>query len=326
MRILVVGGAGYVGSHCLQKLLATHHDAWAYDNLSQGHREAVPEGRLIIGDLLDTDLLIKTMKTHGIDVVLHFAAKALVGESVVRPDVYYKTNVTGTLSLLDAMVAADVKKIVFSSTCAVFGSVPPPITENLPKNPINPYGFTKLVIERALADYAAAFELEAAALRYFNACGASADGSIGEDHDPESHLIPIVLQVALGQRPHVQIFGTDYPTPDGTCIRDYVHVQDLADAHLRVINHLKAGQLVDYNLGTGVGVSVREVIETARRVTGKPIAVVESPRRSGDPAVLMGDASKALRELGWSAKFKAIELVIESAWAWHQANPSGFRK
>ena len=326
MRILVVGGAGYVGSHCLQKLLATHHDAWAYDNLSQGHREAVPEGRLIIGDLLDTDLLIKTMKTHGIDVVLHFAAKALVGESVVRPDMYYKTNVTGTLSLLDAMVAADVKKIVFSSTCAVFGSVPPPITENLPKNPINPYGFTKLVIERALADYAAAFELEAAALRYFNACGASADGSIGEDHDPESHLIPIVLQVALGQRPHVQIFGTDYPTPDGTCIRDYVHVQDLADAHLRVINHLKAGQLVDYNLGTGVGVSVREVIETARRVTGKPIAVVESPRRSGDPAVLMGDASKALRELGWSAKFKAIELVIESAWAWHQANPSGFRK
>ncbi|RLT15357.1 MAG: UDP-glucose 4-epimerase GalE [Planctomycetota bacterium] len=326
MRILVVGGAGYVGSHCLQKLLATHNDAWAYDNLSQGHREAVPEGRLIIGDLLDTDLLIKTMKTHGIDVVLHFAAKALVGESVVRPDMYYKTNVTGTLSLLDAMVAADVKKIVFSSTCAVFGSVPPPITENLPKNPINPYGFTKLVIERALADYAAAFELEAAALRYFNACGASADGSIGEDHDPESHLIPIVLQVALGQRPHVQIFGTDYPTPDGTCIRDYVHVQDLADAHLRVINHLKAGQLVDYNLGTGVGVSVREVIETARRVTGKPIAVVESPRRSGDPAVLMGDASKALRELGWSAKFKAIELVIESAWAWHQANPSGFRK
>lgn len=326
MRILVVGGAGYVGSHCLQKLLATHNDAWAYDNLSQGHREAVPEGRLIIGDLLDTDLLIKTMKTHGIDVVLHFAAKALVGESVVRPDMYYKTNVTGTLSLLDAMVAADVKKIVFSSTCAVFGSVPPPITENLPKNPINPYGFTKLVIERALADYAAAFELEAAALRYFNACGASADGSIGEDHDPESHLIPIVLQVALGQRPHVQIFGTDYPTPDGTCIRDYVHVEDLADAHLRVINHLKAGQLVDYNLGTGVGVSVREVIETARRVTGKPIAVVESPRRSGDPAVLMGDASKALRELGWSAKFKAIELVIESAWAWHQANPSGFRK
>lgn len=326
MRILVVGGAGYVGSHCLQKLLATHYDAWAYDNLSQGHREAVPEGRLIIGDLLDTDLLIKTMKTHGIDVVLHFAAKALVGESVVRPDIYYKTNVTGTLSLLDAMVAANVKKIVFSSTCAVFGSVPPPITENLPKNPINPYGFTKLVIERALADYAAAFELEAAALRYFNACGASADGSIGEDHDPESHLIPIVLQVALGKRPHVQIFGTDYPTPDGTCIRDYVHVEDLADAHLRVINHLKAGQLVDYNLGTGVGVSVKEVIETARRVTGKPIAVVESTRRSGDPAVLMGDASKALRELGWSAKFKAIELVIESAWAWHQANPSGFRK
>jgi UDP-glucose 4-epimerase len=234
--------------------------------------------------------------------------------------------VTGTLSLLDAMVASGVKKIVFSSTCAVFGVVQPPITEDLPKNPINPYGFTKLVIEHALADYAAAFQLEAAALRYFNACGAASDGSIGEDHDPESHLIPIVLQVALGQRPHVQIFGTDYPTADGSCVRDYIHVEDLADAHLRVLSHLKPGQLVDYNLGTGVGVSVREVIEAARRVTGHPIPVIESDRRPGDPAVLMGDPTKALKELGWSAKFKDIEPVIKSAWAWHQAHPSGFQK
>jgi UDP-glucose 4-epimerase len=224
------------------------------------------------------------------------------------------------------MVASDVKKIVFSSTCAVFGVVQPPITEDLPKNPINPYGFTKLVIEHALADYAAAFQLEAAALRYFNACGAASDGSIGEDHDPESHLIPIVLQVALGQRPHVQIFGTDYPTADGSCVRDYIHVEDLADAHLRVLSHLKPGQLVDYNLGTGVGVSVREVIEAARRVTGHPIPVIESDRRPGDPAVLMGDPTKALKELGWSAKFKDIEPVIKSAWAWHQAHPSGFQK
>ncbi len=326
MRILVVGGAGYVGSHCLRHLIANRNEVWVYDNLSQGHAVAVPEGRLIVGDLLDTDKLIETMKQHDIEVVMHFAAKALVGESVVRPDIYYRTNVTGTLSLLDAMVASGVKKIVFSSTCAVFGVVQPPITEDLPKNPINPYGFTKLVIEHALADYAAAFQLEAAALRYFNACGAASDGSIGEDHDPESHLIPIVLQVALGQRPHVQIFGTDYPTADGSCVRDYIHVEDLADAHLRVLSHLKPGQLVDYNLGTGVGVSVREVIEAARRVTGHPIPVIESDRRPGDPAVLMGDPTKALKELGWSAKFKDIEPVIKSAWAWHQAHPSGFQK
>lgn len=324
MRILVVGGAGYVGSHCLRAVLARGHEAWAFDNLSQGHTGAVPEGRLIEGDLLDTPKIVDLLKAKEINVVMHFAAKALVGESVVRPDIYYKTNVTGTLSLLDAMVAADVKKLIFSSTCAVFGVVEPPIVEQLPKNPINPYGFTKLVIERALADYAAAFGLEAAALRYFNACGAAEDASIGEDHNPESHLIPIVLQVALGQRPHVQIFGTDYPTPDGTCVRDYVHVNDLADAHLRVLDHLKPGQLVDYNLGTGVGVSVRQVVEAARRVTGHPIPVVESARRPGDPAVLMGDAGKALRELGWQARVKDIEQVVRSAWAWHQSHPNGY--
>jgi len=324
MRILVVGGAGYVGSHCLRAVLARGHEAWAFDNLSQGHTGAVPEGRLIEGDLLDTPKIVDLLKAKEINVVMHFAAKALVGESVVRPDIYYKTNVTGTLSLLDAMVAANVKKLIFSSTCAVFGVVEPPITEKLPKNPINPYGFTKLVIERALADYAAAFGLEAAALRYFNACGAAEDASIGEDHNPESHLIPIVLQVALGQRPHVQIFGTDYPTPDGTCVRDYVHVNDLADAHLRVLDHLKPGQLVDYNLGTGVGVSVRQVVEAARRVTGHPIPVVESARRPGDPAVLMGDAGKALRELGWQARVKDIEQVVRSAWAWHQSHPNGY--
>ena len=326
MKILVVGGAGYVGSHCLRQILAQGHTAYVYDNLSQGHRGAVPDGLLIEGDLLDGDKLVSVLRDHKIDTVMHFAAKALVGESVTHPDVYYKCNVTGTLSLLDSMLAANVKRIVFSSTCAVFGVVEPPIHENLPKNPINPYGFTKLVIERALADYAAAYGLQAAALRYFNACGAAADSSIGEDHQPESHLIPIVLQVALGQRPHVSIFGSDYATPDGTCIRDYVHVDDLADAHLKVIEHLVPGKLVDYNLGTGVGVSVAELIHAAREVTGHPIPVVISERRAGDPAILMGNASKAARELGWTAKHNDIREVIQSAWAWHKSHPNGFER
>ncbi len=326
MNILVVGGAGYVGSHCLRHITANGHNAWVYDNLSQGHRHAVPGDRLIIGDLLDTGKLTEVLQKNHIQAVMHFAARALVGESVLRPDIYYRTNVTGTLSLLDAMVASGVKKIVFSSTCAVFGIVEPPIHENLPKNPISPYGFTKLVIERALADYSAAFQLEAAALRYFNASGAASDGTIGEDHRPESHLIPIVLQVALGQREHVQIFGTDYPTPDGTCIRDYVHVDDLAEAHLRVLDHLKPGELVDYNLGTGMGFSVAQVVSAAREVTGHPIPVVYSPRRAGDPAVLMGDSSKAFRELGWTARYKEIRDVIASAWSWHKTHPHGFDK
>lgn len=326
MKILVVGGAGYVGSHCLRQILAKGHTAYVYDNLSQGHRGAVPDGLLIEGDLLDGDKLVSVLRDLKIDTVMHFAAKALVGESVTHPDIYYKCNVTGTLSLLDSMLAANVKRIVFSSTCAVFGVVEPPIHENLPKNPINPYGFTKLVIERALADYAAAYGLQAAALRYFNACGAAADSSIGEDHQPESHLIPIVLQVALGHRPHVSIFGSDYATPDGTCIRDYVHVDDLADAHLKVIEHLIPGKLVDYNLGTGVGVSVAEIIHAAREVTGHPIPVVISERRAGDPAILMGNASKAARELGWTAKHNDIREVIQSAWAWHKSHPNGFER
>jgi UDP-glucose 4-epimerase len=324
MNILVIGGAGYVGSHCFRHILGAGHRALVYDNLSQGHANAVPAGLLIEGDILDSAKLTETFRKFEIDTVMHFAAKALVGESVQRPDIYYRTNVTGTLAILDSMVAAGVKKIVFSSTCAVFGAVEPPIHENLPKNPISPYGFTKLVIEQALADYSAAFSLEAAALRYFNASGAAKDGTIGEDHKPESHLIPIVLQVALGQRPHVQVFGTDYPTPDGTCIRDYVHVDDLAEAHLQVLKHLKTGQLVDFNLGTGVGVSVAEVIDRARIVTGHSIPVIHSPRRAGDPAVLMGDPTKAARELGWTAKHKDISEVIASAWAWHKSHPNGF--
>ncbi len=324
MRILVVGGAGYVGSHSVRHLIRSGYEVWVYDNLTQGHRGAVPADRLIVGDLHETEKLKAALTQHGIEAVMHFAARALVGESVTRPDIYYRTNVTGTLDLLDAMVATGVRKIVFSSTCAVFGTVETPISEDLPKNPINPYGFTKLVIERALADYAAAFGLEAAALRYFNACGAAGDASIGEDHSPESHLIPIVLQAALGQRANVRIFGTDYPTPDGTCIRDYVHVDDLADAHLKVLARTVPGKLVDYNLGTGVGVSVRQVIEAARRVTGKPIEAIEDARRPGDPARLMGDPAKAHRELGWKARFTDIEAVIRSAWAWHQAHPQGF--
>lgn len=324
MRILVVGGAGYVGSHSVRHLIRSGHDVTVYDNLTQGHRGAVPADRLVVGDLHDTGKLKAVFAERGIEAVMHFAARTLVGESVTRPDIYYRTNVTGTLDLLDAMVATGVKKIVFSSTCAVFGTVETPISEDLPKNPINPYGFTKLVIERALADYAAAFGLEAAALRYFNACGAAEDAAIGEDHDPESHLIPIVLQAALGQRSNVRIFGTDYPTPDGTCVRDYVHVDDLADAHEKVLGKTMPGRLVDYNLGTGVGVSVRQVIEAARRVTGKPIEAIEDARRPGDPARLMGDPAKARRDLGWQARHTDIEAVIRSAWAWHKAHPQGF--
>lgn len=324
MRILVVGGAGYVGSHCVRNLARTGYEAWVYDNLSQGHRGAVAADRLIVGDLHDTQLLRSVLAENRIEAVFHFAARATVGESVTRPDLYYRTNVTGTLDLLDAMVATGVRKIVFSSTCAVFGITEEPISEKLPKKPISPYGFTKLVIEQALADYAAAFGLEAAVLRYFNACGAADDASIGEDHVPESHLIPLVLQVALGQRQNIRVFGTDYPTPDGTCIRDYVHVDDLADAHSKVLQRTEPGKLVDFNLGTGVGVSVREVIDAARRVTGKPIEAIEDARRPGDPARLMGDPAKAEKILGWKARYTDIEAVIRSAWEWHRTHPNGY--
>ncbi|MCY3011880.1 MAG: UDP-glucose 4-epimerase GalE [Pirellula sp.] len=325
MKVLVVGGAGYVGSHTVRLLLAQGHEVWVYDNLSLGHRESVPAGRLIEGNLTDRALLMQVMRDKEIEAVMHFAAYALVGESVQHPAMYYQNNVIATFELLEAMRAVGVWRFVFSSTTATYGQPEKmPISEDTPQNPINPYGFTKLVVERALADYAHAYGFGVAALRYFNASGASSDASIGEDHDPESHLIPIVLQVALGQRPHISIFGTDYPTEDGTCIRDYIHVEDLATAHLAALQKLQPNSVLQMNLGTGVGHSVQQVIEACRKITGHAIPAVIAPRRAGDPACLIADSSKAQRELNWKPKYVSIESIVETAWKWHQSHPRGY--
>lgn len=325
MRILVVGGAGYIGSHAVRYLIERGHDVKVYDNLCLGHAKAVPAGRLIQGDLADRAGIESALREHAIEAVMHFAAFASVPESVTEPAKYYANNVVGTINLLDAMRSVGVSRIVFSSTCAVYG-IPEqvPMTENTPKAPINPYGFSKLVIEQALADYAHAYDLGYTALRYFNACGAAADGAIGEDHDPESHLIPVCLEVALGKRPQIQITGTDYPTPDGTCIRDYIHVEDLADAHCKALERIVPGQGKVYNLGSGTGFSVRQVIESARRVTGHPIPAVEASRREGDPPALVAAPELAKQELGWSAKFTEIDAIIASAWNWHKTHPRGY--
>lgn len=324
-RILVVGGAGYIGSHTVRLLLERGHDVTVYDSLAEGHREAVPGESLVVGDMADVDRLDQLLLARRIEAVMHFAALTYVGVSVNEPALYYRNNVVHTLNLLDRMRRQGVKRFVFSSTAATFG-VPEkmPITEQTPQAPINPYGRTKLAIEWALADYAHAYGLGFAALRYFNAAGASADGSIGEDHDPETHLIPLVLQVALGKRPHIEIFGTDYPTPDGTCIRDYIHVEDLAEAHLLALDAIQEGEGRHYNLGIGRGYSIREVIETARKVTGRDIAIKEGPRRPGDPAELVASAEKIRRELGWSPRYTDLGAIIETAWNWHRAHPNGY--
>ncbi len=326
MKVLVVGGAGYVGSHTVQLLTKRGHDVWVFDNLSKGHAQAVPAGRLIEGQLSDRLFLQQVLLEKEIDAVMHFAAFALVGESVQHPAIYYQNNVSATLELLEAMRAVGVWRIVFSSTTATYGQPEKiPISEDTLQLPINPYGFSKLVIERALSDYAAAYGFGAAALRYFNAAGASADGSIGEDHDPESHLIPIVLQVALGQRQSISVFGNDYPTPDGTCIRDYVHVEDLATAHLSALERLRPNSNIQVNLGTGRGNSVLEIIQACRDVTGHPIPVEYGPRRSGDPAQLIADASKAKQLLDWTPHYVEIRKTIETAWRWHSTHPHGYR-
>ncbi|UUO08446.1 UDP-glucose 4-epimerase GalE [Blastopirellula sp. J2-11] len=325
MNVLVSGGAGYVGSHTARLLSRQGHDVWIYDNLSQGHRGAVPADRLIVGDLHEGERLTGLMRELKIDAVMHFAASALVGESVTDPAKYYRNNIVATLSLLDAMRAADVRRIVFSSTCATYGEPDQmPITESTTQSPVNPYGFTKLCIEHALADYSHAYGFGYAALRYFNASGASPDGDIGEDHDPESHLIPIVLQVALGQREAISIFGDDYPTPDGTCVRDYIHVDDLATAHLTAMQQLEPGVALRLNLGTGEGVSVRQVIQACRDVTGREIPEKIAPRRPGDPPELVADASQAAKQLGWRAKYLDIRETVKTAWNWHVAHPNGY--
>jgi UDP-glucose 4-epimerase len=325
MRVLVTGGAGYVGSHAAKLLAEKGHQVVVIDNLAEGHRLAVGRLPIVVADLLDRERLVSIMEENEIEAVMHFAALAYVGVSVREPAKYYQGNVVGTLSLLDAMRAAKVDRIVFSSTCATYG-IPQrvPISEDHPQAPISPYGFTKLVIERALADYSHAYGLGYAALRYFNASGAAADGTIGEDHDPETHLIPLVLQVVLGQREHVDVFGTDYPTPDGTCVRDYIHVDDLATAHLAALEKLQPKTELKLNLGTGHGASVKEVVDVCRAVTGHAIPTREVGRREGDPPALVADPSAAKRVLGWEAKFKDLRPIVESAWAWHRKHPNGY--
>lgn len=326
MRILVIGGAGYVGSHAVRVLARAGHEVLVYDNLSVGHREAVPAEQLIVGEVADGGLLRSVLRTSRIDAVMHFAAFALVGESVAEPAKYYRNNVIAALELLDAMRDCGVRRLVFSSTTATYGQPDTiPIPETTRQEPINPYGFTKLVIERAMADYAHAYGLGYAALRYFNAAGADPSGEIGEDHDPESHLIPIVLQVALGKREAVTIYGNDYPTPDGTCIRDYVHVNDLGAAHLAALERLEDGRGICVNLGTGRGTSVREIVDACRRVTGHPIPERIGDRRPGDPAELVADARLAQRLLDWKPRFLDIEETIATAWQWHRQHPQGYR-
>jgi UDP-glucose 4-epimerase len=325
MRILVTGGAGYIGSHTLRLLLARGHEVTVYDSLSMGHREAVPADALVVGDLKDLDHLDHVLLIHRIEAVIHFAANAFVGESVVNPAKYYQNNLVNTLNLMERMRRHDIGRMVFSSTCATFGTPEKlPIVEEMPQRPINPYGWSKLLIEQALTDYAAAYGFGFAALRYFNAAGASPAGDIGEDHDPETHLIPLVIQTVLGQRAHIEIFGTDYLTPDGTCIRDYVHVDDLAEAHILALQKLQPGSALKYNVGIGQGYSVREVIRTVEKITGRKVPIKEGPRRPGDPAELVASPAKIMKELGWRPKYLELEPIVETAWRWHQAHPKGY--
>lgn len=327
MAILVTGGAGYIGSHTVAALLERGDDVVIIDHLQQGHRKAVLGGKLYVGDIRDRDLLTKIFSENEISAVIHFAANSLVGESMSNPGLYYDNNVYGTLQLLECMKQHGVNHIVFSSTAATYGEPErTPIMESDRTLPTNAYGDTKLAMERMMHWFDVAHGIKYVALRYFNAAGAHQGGQIGEDHQPETHLIPLILQVALGQRPHIAVFGDDYPTEDGTCIRDYIHVMDLADAHLKAVDYLLAGKdSTVYNLGNGQGFSVKQVIEVARQVTGHPIEAVIEGRRAGDPAVLVASSDKIQKELGWQPQYTALETIIKDAWDWHRSNPNGFR-
>ena len=321
--VLVTGGAGYIGSHAVLALQRSGYDVIILDNLVYGHQdlvEKVLKTELIIGDTNDRSLLDQLFESRKIDAVMHFSAYAYVGESVTNPDKYYRNNVIGTLTLLEAMKAASINKFVFSSTCATYG-VPKivPIPEDHPQNPINPYGTTKLMVEWILSDFNVAYDFRSVCFRYFNAAGADPEGLLGEDHNPETHLLPLTLLTALGKRESISIFGTDYPTPDGTCIRDYIHVTDLATAHILGLEYLlKGGNTTVFNLGNGNGFSVKEVIDAARKVTGKEIKAVECDRRPGDPPSLVGSGEKARQILGWNPQYPDIETIITHAWQWHQ--------
>ena len=329
MRLLVLGGAGYIGSHTAVELLDRGHEVVIADNLITGYKQAVPkEAAFYQGDIRDYEFLNNLFKTEKIDAVIHFAAFSLVGESVTNPLKYYENNLYGTKVLLQAMIDNNVDKIVFSSTAATYGEPENiPILESDRTCPTNPYGETKLAMEKMMKWSANAYQLRYVSLRYFNACGAHKSGKLGEAHNPESHLIPLVLQVPNGKRESVSIYGTDYDTPDGTCIRDYIHVTDLAEAHILAVEYLmKGGESNVFNLGNGVGYSVREVIETARKVTGHPIPAVEIPRRAGDPARLVASGEKAKTVLGWEPKITSLEDIIRSAWVWHSTHPNGYNE
>jgi UDP-glucose-4-epimerase GalE len=325
-NLLICGGAGYIGSHCARILRDAGYNCVIYDNLSEGHRKAVAGFPLVVGELTDTALLADTMRKHRIGGVVHFAAFALVGVSMREPIAYYQNNVGGTASLLDAMRQTGVERIVFSSTCATYGeNVPVPITEDVPQNPCNPYGESKLAVEKLLRRCDDAYGIKSVSLRYFNAAGAMPDGAIGEDHKLETHLIPLVLREALAKEGKLHVFGTDCPTKDGSCIRDYVHVLDLATAHLQALRYLENGGATDFfNLGTGVGSSVIEVIEAARGITGIDIKYKKSGRRPGDPPTLVAAAGKARDLLGWRPERSDLRAIVSDAWAWHETHPNGF--
>lgn len=324
-NVLVVGGAGYIGSHCVRQLVAAGHRPVVIDNLVFGHRQAVGKDiPFYEGDLGDAALVKQILISEKIDIVMHFAAFAFVGESVLDPLKYYENNVAKTISLLKAMIAADVRKFIFSSTCATFG-VPDelPILEETPQAPINPYGQTKLDVENLLKSLAHSGELSSAVFRYFNAAGAAEDGTIGEDHDPETHLIPLAIDAATGKRGALKVFGTDYPTPDGTCLRDYVHVDDLSRAHIAVFDQLDGNpKFIHYNLGTGTPTSVKEVLDAVGQIVGTPVPYENAPRREGDPPSLYANAAKANQELNWQPQYKSITAIIQSAWKWHEESGS----
>lgn len=333
MNVLVTGGAGYIGSHAVQRLVRDGHTVTVLDNLHRGHREAVhPPTELVVGEVGDIDLVRSVLRERKIECVMHFAALAYVGESVDDPLWYYRNNTVGSINLLKAVDEVGIARMVFSSTCASYGEPPAdqlPIKETCPQNPISPYGRSKLAFEHVLFDYAthcrrAGKPFAFAAPRYFNVAGADRSGGLGEDHEPETHLIPVVIQAALGQRESIKIFGTDYDTPDGTCIRDYVHVEDLVDAHVLLMNALEPGDTRTYNLGIGRGYSVREIIDSVRRVSGVDFKVEEVERRAGDPPSLYADPAKIRNELGWAAQITDIDEIVSSAYRWYEAHPSGY--
>ncbi len=320
MAILVCGGAGYIGSHTNKELNRRGYETVVFDNLVYGHREAVKWGTFAHGDLASVSDIEKVFLQHKIDAVIHFAAYAYVGESVFEPEKYYFNNVVNTLNLLSVMKKYGCDKIIFSSTCATYGEPErTPITEDMPQNPINPYGATKLMVERIFKDYRKAYGLNFAVLRYFNAAGCDPDGEIGESHTPETHIIPLVLDAASKKREDIKVFGTDYPTPDGSCVRDYIHVTDLADAHVKALEYLVNGGESDFfNLGNAKGTSVLEIVDSVKRVTGREFKVTVAERRAGDPAVLVGSAEKAERILGWKPRYGDIDTIVSHAWRWHE--------